>query len=130
MPERPTLKHYGDITVFFAAERTLLAWNRTSVALMGVGFVIERFGLFLRMLPNEPHHYHHASFWLGVSFILFGAAVSAASAIQYRRIVRSLPNPEIPLGYWVNLPIIASVFIALLGLTLAVYFLLADRIGG
>lgn len=125
MPERKELKHLGDISVFFAAERTLLAWNRTSIALMGVGFVIERFGLFLRALRDGANH--HASFWLGVSFILFGAVVSAASALQYRRIVRSLPDPEIPLGYWVNLPVITSAFIAVLGLTLAVYFLIADR---
>ena len=129
MPEHTELKHLGDISVLFAAERTLLAWNRTTIALMGIGFVIERFGLFLRMLRNGSAHYH-ASFWLGVSFILFGAVVSAASAVQYRRIVRSLPDPEIPLGYWVNLPVVTSAFIALLGLTLAAYFLIADRGAG
>jgi putative membrane protein len=31
-----------------ANERTLLAWIRTGVALMGFGFAIARFGLFLR----------------------------------------------------------------------------------
>ncbi|WP_367256538.1 DUF202 domain-containing protein [Pseudomonas sp. stari2] len=35
--------------MFFAAERTLLAWNRTSLSLMAFGFVIERSGLLLQM---------------------------------------------------------------------------------
>ena len=32
-----------DPRVFFAAERTLLAWIRTALALMGIGFVVARF---------------------------------------------------------------------------------------
>ena len=36
-----------------ANERTLLAWVRTAVALMGLGFVVARFGLFLRQLALE-----------------------------------------------------------------------------
>ena len=37
-----------DPRVYFAAERTLLAWVRTGLAMMGFGFVVARFGLFLR----------------------------------------------------------------------------------
>jgi putative membrane protein len=33
---------------YLAAERTLLAWIRTGLALMGFGFVVARFGLFLQ----------------------------------------------------------------------------------
>ncbi len=35
---------------YLAAERTLLAWIRTGLALMGFGFVVARFGLFLQQL--------------------------------------------------------------------------------
>ncbi len=38
----------NDPRVFFAAERTLLAWVRTGLAVMGLGFVVARFGLFVR----------------------------------------------------------------------------------
>lgn len=33
-----------------ANERTYLAWIRTAVALMGLGFVVERFDLFVQYL--------------------------------------------------------------------------------
>ena len=37
----------NDPRVRYAIERTLLAWVRTGLALMGFGFVVARFGLFL-----------------------------------------------------------------------------------
>jgi hypothetical protein len=39
------IKRYSDHA---ANERTFLAWVRTAIAMMGFGFVIERFDLFLR----------------------------------------------------------------------------------
>ena len=44
MTDRPE----QDPRIYFAAERTFLAWLRTGLALMGFGFVVARFGLFLR----------------------------------------------------------------------------------
>ena len=37
---------------YLAAERTFLAWIRTGLALMGFGFVVARFGLFLQALQG------------------------------------------------------------------------------
>ena len=37
---------------YLAAERTLLAWIRTGLALMGLGFVVARFGIFLEEFRN------------------------------------------------------------------------------
>lgn len=42
-----------DARVYMANERTILAWIRTGVALMGFGFVVARFGDFLREISAQ-----------------------------------------------------------------------------
>ena len=52
-PLEDTQSYLDDPRVLFAAEHTLLAWQRSAIALMGFGFVVERFGLFLRMVRAD-----------------------------------------------------------------------------
>ena len=45
--DAPTeMRQRAALSDYLAAERTLLAWIRTGLALMGFGFVVARFGLF------------------------------------------------------------------------------------
>jgi putative membrane protein len=115
-----------DPRVLFAAERTLLAWQRSSLALMGFGFVIERFSLFLSALRREPENpgHHLFSLLVGVALILIGAGVALASGISYRRFVRTLPSQDVSSGYLVGLGSSINVVIAAAGIALAVYLLL------
>jgi putative membrane protein len=114
----------NDPRVFFAAERTLLAWTRTSLALMAFGFVIERFGLFIHIfMPKEGQSFQRdASLWVGVAFILLGAVTSLMSAIQYRHVLKTLKPVEIPEGYWVNLGTYSNLILAGFGVLISLYF--------
>jgi putative membrane protein len=113
----------NDPRVFFAAERTLLAWNRTCLTLMAFGFVVERFGLFLHMLaPQTPQHLERGiSFWVGLGFILLGSLMAVLAVIQYRRVLRTLKPVEIPNGYWVNMAALSTLLLAVLGMVLSAY---------
>jgi len=113
----------NDPRVLFAAERTLLAWNRTSVSLMAFGFVIERFGLFLEISGREEIKVfqRHISFLVGITFILMASFLAAYSVIQHRRILASLKPIEIPSGYNTVMGMATNVVIGLMGLILAIY---------
>jgi putative membrane protein len=121
----------SDPRVFFAAERTLLAWIRTGLTVMGFGFVVARFGLFLSLLavqripsfaPDATTTYFSSG--IGIALVLLGAVSMIFAAIQHRRFVLSLPVSDLPPLYSRAFPIILALILGSLGLLLAIYLAL------
>ena len=109
-----------------ANTRTLLAWIRTSVALIGLGFVVARFGLFLRALDAQAGHGAASasplSGVIGVGLVLIGVLVGGLSLRRFRQIEGSIEAGHFRLDVSVELITAGAVIIA--GLALATYLVL------
>jgi putative membrane protein len=118
----------SDPRVFFAAERTLLAWIRTGLTVMGFGFVVARFGLFLRLVVaqhtevgthlSSPTHFSN---YVGIALVLLGVGSMLVAAFQHRAFVSSLPIGDIPSSHGRHFPVVVAFGLSALGLLLAAY---------
>lgn len=110
-----------------AAERTYLAWLRTGLALMGFGFVVARFGLFLRKLQMNQHLPAQAhsglSLWFGIALVGMGVAMEIAATLRHIALVRQLQSGAPFQGHPSRTAIAVAMLLALAGLILCVYLL-------
>ena len=96
---------------------------------MGLGFVIERFGLFMRLMAAggaESISSGRTSLVFGVLLLLIGAAVATVSAIQFRRFVRELSDREIPAGYAAWFGPFVNLALAAIALALSAWFVVTS----
>jgi len=114
-----------DPRVYMAAERTFLAWIRTGLALTGFGFVVARFGLFLRearpALDGVSIHDSGLSLPLGIALIALGTIVTIVSALRHRRYVRAIDAGNFRLAYGSGFAVALAVVLAMVGLVMVVH---------
>jgi putative membrane protein len=121
-PGRAMIRSFTDHA---ANERTYLAWIRTAVALMGLGFVIERFDLFVQYLganggglPSDP--WVHPA---GLGLIFFGVLVLAVSTGRYLRFKHLIAEDAVREFGSSRTDIVLVAVVSLLGALMALYLL-------
>jgi len=117
-----------DPRVYLAAERTFLAWIRTGLALMGFGFVVARFGLFLRELAytgRTGEVPRGSSTGVGTGLVMLGVVLTIFAIARYVHLLRQLHT-----GGDLHRPSKLALFLgsglAAIGLMMSLYLLLGS----
>ena len=115
-----------DPRIYMAAERTFLAWIRTGIAFMGFGFVVARFGLFLREIAlttnmTVAQHSNGFSRPVGVALIVAGILVNLIAAIRHHRYIKALDRGQFRQAYGSAFVFLIAGFLAIIGLAVAIY---------
>ncbi len=117
-----------DPRVYFAAERTFLAWIRTGLGLMGIGFAVSRFGLFLRQLSatdsNLPTRTTGLSLWSGVALVALGIIVTLSSVLRHLQLIHELSSGTWQPGRISRDAVILGLILAAIGIGMAIYLIL------
>jgi putative membrane protein len=116
----------ADPRVYFAAERTFLAWLRTGITVMALGFVVARFGLFLRILgaqggPVPPGT--GLSPYLGAVLVVLGVIATGAGTRRYQKFCRRLGRSEMPSPHAQITPLLLGWSLMVLGIVMVVVLL-------
>jgi putative membrane protein len=117
-----------DPRVRFAAEQNLLAWIRTGVSMMGFGFVVSRFGIFLQEVALATHGPPRSTTWslgFGVALILLGVAVNLFAALEFRAIVRRIESGEAYRAPRWSLGLVSAILLGVLGVGMAGYLIVS-----
>ncbi|ARM76661.1 YidH family protein [Acidianus manzaensis] len=103
----------------FANERTFLAWVRTGIALIGFGFVIAKFAIFISILKNEKS-LSSSSVTYGEIMIIMGGIVIAYGLFTYIRNEKMLKENSYTPALLPNTLFVAIILIIALVLALLI----------
>ncbi|HEY0132776.1 MAG TPA: DUF202 domain-containing protein [Nannocystis sp.] len=133
MPAPPSIA--GDVLRDrLSNERTLLSWLRTSIALMGFGLVVARFGLFLKTMiamqagssAVELNTQADRSHLIGAGLLLMGSLAALVGWQRSRAYGRIIDASSAGPSH--RTLTITALAVAGLGFTLAVYVAILERV--
>ena len=129
MEQKPQEANLGDekrATEYLANERTFLAWIRTSIAIISLGFVVAKFSLWLNQLaaqlqPQMQAPHLGASMPIGVAMMALGGLLAILAAWRYHKVNRAIEIGSVRADR--RLVIVVTVMVTLLCGALIVYML-------
>lgn len=131
MPSRQSIptEHRG--AEYLANERTFLAWVRTSIAVVTLGFVMARFSLWLKELPGglggPPSSTRQAgiSMKMGQIMMIFGGTLPILAAWRYHVVNRAIDRGAASADRW--LVVLVTVLVAALAAAISIYMFLTGK---
>jgi putative membrane protein len=116
-----------DRLVYFAAERTLMAWLRAGLGLMALGFVVDRFSIVLGEVKpqgQESWQGDALSSWIGIALVLVGVAGNVTAAVRYLRFeIRYHRDTDTRPDHGLSLGIFFTLIISALGIIIVVFLI-------
>lgn len=104
-----------------ANERTFLAWMRTAITIIGLGFVVAKFGLLLREVGGN--HVHHltaaAGAAIGVAMVVGGITSALLATLKFLQIRHDIERDIVSFSPALDLILAAVIVIA--GLIMGIY---------
>jgi putative membrane protein len=78
-------------TDYLANERTYLAWIRTGITVIALGFVVAKFGIIIReLVPNAPSTSYHLSSEIGIVLVIIGGGMQLLALRSFFRNKRNI----------------------------------------
>jgi putative membrane protein len=119
---------HNTATEYLANERTFLAWIRTSIAVISLGFVVAKFGLWLGELaahvaPQLQQLRTGSSIPIGIAMIAFGGLLAILAAWRYHVVNHQIEQGDVTADR--GLVILVTVLVALLSMVMIAYMLIS-----
>lgn len=113
-----------------AVERTFLAWVRTGIAVISLGFVVAKFGIWLRQMaarldPQMPVQSSAMSLPMGIGMIAFGGILTVLAAWHCQVVHRAIERGEMRANR--GLIVVVAVAVAVLAALMIAYMLLTAK---
>jgi putative membrane protein len=120
--------HGHNTSDHLANERTFLAWIRTSISVIGLGFVVAKFSVWLRELAarlGQPTEFHHSSLSLplGIALMIFGGLLSVTAAWRYRSVKKAIQTNQSAAAEGTTIAI--AIIVACAAVALVVYMVIS-----